>query len=224
MRNFILLVVCLVFLKGYAQTKELKDISLDALITETQFSSDTPDAIEMIWWLPRSFWKVSFAQDPNASEADIQAIEDLLGDNELFAVINGKIGYFGGITYTPLNEILDEIRFFYKDEQLVIEETESISPDLTNFLSMMKPMMAKMLGPMGENLHFIVVKNNRTSNVLPIDANEAGILKVEMNEFSREVDLPLGSLLMEKKCPEDDKLLSGKWTYCPFHGKKLVSQ
>ena len=199
MRNFIFCLLFIVVAQSFGQTKEPKDISIDALITETQFSSDTPNAIEMIWWLPRTFWKVSFAQDPNTNEADIAAIEELLENKELFVVINGKVGHFGGVSYTPIEELIDNISFMFNGEKLLIEDSKALSPDLTNFLSMMKPMMANMLGPMGENLHFILLKNNDKSNVLPIDSKEKGVLKVRMNSFIREVDLPLESVLIEKK-------------------------
>ena len=46
--------------------------------------------------------------------------------------------------------------------------------------------------------------------------------KITIDGFGKELNLPLSSLLKEKKCPVENELHSGKWDYCPYQGKKLV--
>ena len=58
----------------------------------------------------------------------------------------------------------------------------------------------------------------------PVDALGKGNLTFDIGSYEAKAELPLGSFLLEKKCPEDQKLFSGKWSYCPFHGTKLVPQ
>ncbi|MAP53809.1 hypothetical protein [Altibacter sp.] len=207
-----------------AQQKAYENVSLDALMVETQFSSEDPDAMDMIWWIPFDFWAASFSQDPSVSAADIEVIEELFEGYELFAVIKGKIGYFGGVTYEPLPEIIEQFKVFYKDQPLLIKDPKEIEPDLMNFVAMIQPMMANMFGDMGKNMHFIFMRNNNVTPVLPIDPLSKDTLRIELGSFHREVDLPLSSLLKEKMCPVDKQRLSGKWSYCPFHGRELAGQ
>ncbi|MCH9660463.1 MAG: hypothetical protein K0U54_06085 [Bacteroidetes bacterium] len=216
-----LLLVCLTLT---AQKKDIKQVSIDALLTETQFSSDAPDDLEMVWWLPQVFWEVSFAQDETTTAADIQALKDMFADYELFAVVKGKIGYFGGITYTPLEEIQEILKITYNGQELAMTDMKDIPSDLINFLTIVQPMMSNMLGPMGENMHFIFMENNPTQAVLPINPIGNSPLEIELGTFKTGPDLPLGSLLEEKLCPKDQKMLSGKWTYCPFHGTELKAK
>lgn len=224
MRKTILLILIFSSLSVFSQEKELKQVSLDKFLTEIQFSSDNPDAMEMVWWIPSEFWEVSFSQDNTVSDEDIKALKDVLNGYELFAVVKGKIGYFGGITYEPLEEILKQLKITYKENELMPVKREKIPSDLLNFLSAMQPMMANMFGTMGENMHFIIMQDDLTKTVLPINPTGNDTLKIVLDDFTKEVNLPLSSLLKERECPVDNELHSGKWQFCPYHGKKLVAQ
>lgn len=223
LKNLILFTCLATVLSSFSQNKELKNVVLDDLMTETQFSSDNPDKMEMIWYMPSSFWEISMLQDPSMSEKDVQDMVDLTKGYELIAVVQGNIGTFGGITYEPLDKIRSEIEVTYSGEKLQLLETTSYSPDLNSFLSMMKPMLVNMFGPMGENMHFMVF-NSEDKDLLPINLTSDNDFKISIEGFSKDLDLPLSSLLMEKKCPVDSKLHSGKWDYCPYHGKKLIKR
>jgi hypothetical protein len=208
---------------AFGQAKNPGDVSLDALLTDTQYSSDNQDYLEMVWWLPTVFWEVSFAQDPSTSKADGQAVIDLFQGYELFAVVKGEIGAFGGITYTTLDDIKGMLSVTYEGQKLTMVDDKDISPDLTNFLLIIRPMMSNMLGSMGENLHFIFVEHSAKNTVLPIDPLSSSSLEIELEAFKPAISLPLNSLLLEKQCPVDEKWHSGKWSYCPFHGSELKS-
>lgn len=224
MKNILLVAALLCSFTIYSQYKDLNDVSVDEMLVETQFTSDDPDALEMIWWVPIEFWEVSYSQDPTYSEEEMQILKDMLKGYELFAIVKGKIGYFGGVDYADLESILSELTVTYDGEKLVPVSESEISKDLLNFFAIMQPMMANMFGPMGQNMHFIVVQDNARSSVLPVDPKQAKQLSVELGDFKRDIELPLGSLLKRLVCPVDGKLHSGKWTYCPFHGDKLTPQ
>lgn len=224
MRVTIFLVFALFFLVGFSQEKDLKNVSIDALLSETQYSNDTSEMIEFVWWLPREFWAASYAQDPTSSKEDFEALNSMFGDFELFGIIQGEIGHFGGITYYSKETVLQNLTVNYKGENLMIVPENEISADFMNFLMIMQPMIGNMLGQMGNNIHFILLKSIRGNEVLPIDPLKGSNLSIKLGDFEKIIELPLSSLLKEKKCPEDKKLYSGKWVYCPLHGKKLVAE
>ena len=225
MRNFIFFIISLFLpLLGFSQAKENEQVSLDALLNDTQFSSDNTQMFEFIWWLPRKFWEVSYAQDPTSSKEDFMELNEIFEDYELFGVVKGDIGHFGGITYYPEEAILKELVINYKGENLIIVPKEEISADFSNFFMIIQPMLGNMLGQMGNNIHFVLYKSIRGNEVLPVDPLGSGVLTIKLGDFERTVDLPLNSLLLEKKCNEDGKLYSGKYIFCPIHGKKLVNQ
>lgn len=219
----ILLSLCIT-VTSFAQEKRHEDVSLDALLIETQFMSDDPNTMEMIWWIPFEFWVASNAQDPTTTQDDIDALRELMQGNELFAIVKGKIGYFGGITYTPLEKILEEWKVSLNGDDLSISQPKDISPDLQNFLSMMSPMMTSMFGEMGKNVHFIFMSDDKNKSRFPIKGTSNDVIEFALGAFKKTVQLPLDCLILEKKCPNDGALLSSKWTYCPFHGDTLVQQ
>ncbi|PVW14188.1 hypothetical protein [Marixanthomonas spongiae] len=224
MRKLLIILLLVSSVSVYSQEKDLTNVSIDGLLGETQFSNDHPDAMELVWWIPTEFWEISFLQDGSSSEADIQALKALFEGYELFAIVKGKIGYFGGITYEPLEAILKELKVRYKNTDLKPVQKEEIPSDLLNFLSAMQPMMANLFGTMGENMHFVLMQDSSSKTVLPIKATGNDNLTITLADFTKEVDLPLSKLLKEKVCPVDNAMHSGKWHFCPFHGKELIAQ
>ena len=98
---------------------------------------------------------------------------------------------------------------------------DDLEPDIKNFISVIAPMMKNMLGQMGENMQVFIYKNDKKQ---PIDVFGNGNFEMELGDFKTKIEFPLASLLLEKKCPEDQKLYNGKWSFCPYHGKELIKQ
>jgi len=74
-------------------------VDLTALTQETQKISQKADEMTLIWWIPEEFWQISFAQDPTATEAQSEEFIKILHPYTLIAVVDGKVGSFGGVTY-----------------------------------------------------------------------------------------------------------------------------
>ena len=222
--NKLLVLLLLVTSVTIGQNKEHKDVNVDDFMVDTQYTKDGADDFVMIWWMPFEFWSISSAQDPDSSEEEIAILEEMLEGYELFAITKGKIGYFGGITYEPIETLRGKFSVNYRGESLELVDKKDVNADLASFVSMISPMMSNMLGQMGENMHFVFMKENSKSQVLPISTTEKVDLILTLDDYVKKVDLPLNSMVMEKMCPEDEDLLSGKWNYCPLHGDALKNQ
>ncbi|CAL2103815.1 conserved exported protein of unknown function [Tenacibaculum sp. 190130A14a] len=220
-RRYSLIALLMLSLSVFAQKKTFSEISMEKLIEETQFSSDSDDYMELIWWIPTEYWQVAFSQDTSVSDSERNMIVDMMNDYVLVVFIKGKIGVFGGVTFEDKEVLREKVRVFYNGNMLKKLDQDEVPADLQNMIGLMKPVMKNMIGPLGENMEFVIFKNDKKN---AIDAYKEGSLSFELFDFKPELELPLGSLLLEKKCEEDDKLYNGKWAYCPFHGKELVSQ
>jgi hypothetical protein len=199
--------------------------NLDTLINETQKTSTETDRMTMIWWIPEEYWKVSLAQDGKLTPAQIEDFVGALRPYTLFVVADGKIGTFGAITYRAEDEIRKSIQ--------IIDSSSSGYPPLSNdkiegdtqtLLLMIKPVLANMLGPIGQNMHFILFpsKNKAGKQIAP--AMTEGAFSLKFGESEYKWKLPLGSLLPHKICPIDGEELNGGWKFCPWHGEKLTSK
>ena len=108
----IFIVVLLVF--GSINLSFAQDIKVDinALIQETQKMSQSAEEMTLIWWIPEDFWRVSFEQNPNMTEAQIEEFIKVLHPYTMIVAVDGKIGSFGGVTYESESTIRNSIRLY----------------------------------------------------------------------------------------------------------------
>lgn len=203
-----------------------REVSLNDLTSETQRVSEDPDRIGLAWWLPVEFWEVSLATgSPPSTPEQISAFTAALREYTIFAVADGTVGQFGGVTWIPGERLRD--RILLQDSagtRFAPLKEEQVSSDARNLAGMLKPVLANMLGPMGQNMEFFFFPS-ASANGRPIaDARAEGSFSFQVGTDVYEWRLPLGSLLPKKTCPVDGQKMSGAWKYCPWHGKKLEGQ
>lgn len=213
-------------IQAQALAKRNPDAKLADLISETQSEANEADAIGIVWWIPTEFWELSFRDDPSIGENEAQAMIDIIKEYTLVAIVKGKMGIFGGVTYETQKALEEAIYITSVDGDIrkPLKENQ-VSPDLINLLGMLKPVFANMMGNFGENFHFFVFDSKNSSDKYmfhPLSDDDFTITLGKEDNFT--YDLPLSSLIMPKICPEDKKELNGKWNYCPIHGVALTQQ
>lgn len=215
-----LLIILFITISSFSQIKDFKNVNIDDLIEELQVMRNSND-IEMVWWMPKEYWEVIFAQDETVNEREAKEIMSLLEDYTYVIIIKGKVGLFGGITYASKEDIINQTKIYYNGDMLKMIPENKTPSDLLNFVGIMKPMMKNMLGQMGENMQFLIFENDKKNPVNPL---KKGTFSYQLSDFEGDIDLPVSSFLLEKQCSEDNKLYNGKWNYCPFHGTQLTSK
>ncbi len=176
----------------------------------------------VVGWVPEDFWRVSFEQTPKATQTQYEELIKVVKPNSVFAAIDGKIGNFGGVTFTSETSIRSSIKLIDAQRNTYAPlSVENVNADMKNFLAMMKPVLANMLGPMGQNMNFFLfpAKNSAGQNIT--DATKEGTFSVKVANSEFKFRTPLGSLLVPKVCPADGEKLGGAWKFCPWHGVKL---
>jgi len=197
-------------------------VDTDALTDELMKWSQEVDEMTLVWWIPEEYWEAIFAQDPDSTVDQAEEFMKVFRPYTILVVIDGKIGVFGGITYESEATIQASIKL--KDSEgtryLPISE-DTIDTDTKNFLSMMEPLFANMLGPMGENMHPFLFPSMNKKNQKIAEAKKEGTFSVELGEREFIWRLPMGSLLPPKICPTCGEKLSGAYKFCPWDGSKL---
>lgn len=204
---------------AFAQERE---VDINTLVQETQKLTQAADELTMVWWIPEEYWQVSFAQDSNMTAAQTEEFIKILRPYVLIVAVDGKVGAFGGVTYKSETVIRDSIQLIdNQGTHYRVLSDEKIDVDAKNFLSMMKPVFANMLGPMGQNMHFFLFqsKNEKGQNIA--EAKKEGSFSVKLDEKLFKWRLPLDSLLPPKTCPVCAEKMSGAWRYCPWDGARL---
>ncbi len=215
-------VVVLLISLGHMSLSFSQDIDINALVQESQRLSESPDKMTLIWWTPEEFWQASLEQNPNSSPAEVEEILNVLRPYLMILAADGDIGPFAGITYKSRDIMQNSIQLVDREGTLYRPlSDEAIDPNTRNFLSMMGPTVANMLGEMGENMHFFLFpsKDEQGNNIAV--AKEEGTFSIKLDEREFIWKLPLGSVLPPKVCPVDGEELNGAWKFCPWHGAEL---
>lgn len=221
MKKNVLLSLFILSFSFYALSQK-PELSFDKFVDETQIGSSESGRITIAWWIPVEFWEITFQMDKSVSEEQAQEFINALRPYTLLAVVDGRIGAFGGITYTPFDSIKSSIVLEdrLKNESRPINQYE-LSPDIQNLISVFKPMFKNMMGKLGENMNFFVFHDKNGDDSRIFNPYLEGEMKVRFSNQEYTWRTPIGSLMPLKLCPEDNELLNGSWKYCPWHGTKL---
>jgi hypothetical protein len=200
-------------------------IDLQALIQETQRTEQGSGKLTLVWWLPEQFWEASTSQNPAVTKEQIDQVLKTIRPYTIVAVVAGDVGSFGGVTYRSEEAIRTAVTI--KDTEGLsyspLGESE-IDPDTKNLMQLIKPVIVNMLGPLGQNMHFILFPA-KTKDGQPIaDATKEGLLSIGLGDQQFKYRLPLGSVLPPKYDPKTGEKFPGNYTYNPFTGSELVAE
>lgn len=217
----ILLVILLCSITVKAQDFK---VSLNKLTEETQQLSESPDNLKLVWWIPVEFWEAVFADDKAIPVEQANEILEVFKQYTMVATIDGVIGNFGDVAYKSDNEIFDTLSITdHLNNNYTPLKSSDIDIKTAEVIGFIKPVLSRMLGQMGDNMHFFLFQDKNNPGHSIIDPRSTNAFTVLLGGEAFTFKLPLGSLLKPKKCPIDSELLNGAWAFCPFHGKELIS-
>ncbi|HEV7890657.1 MAG TPA: hypothetical protein VGP08_08460 [Pyrinomonadaceae bacterium] len=199
-------------------------VNVDALREETQKSLPDSNRMTLIWWIPEEFWEATLAED-STPKAQAEEFLKTVRPYVMFAVVDGTMGAFGGLTYKSEEVIRSTIQVV--DMQGVVHRPlsdDKVDPDTKNLLAIMKPVLSNMMGKMGENMHFVVFPARDAAGRKLADPTKEGTFSLKLGSDVYKWRLPLGSLLPAKVCPVDGEVMNGAWKFCHWHGDKLVTK
>lgn len=176
----------------------------------------------MVWWVPEAFIHAAISTSPDMTEEKREAFLKPLRSYTIIIVIDAKIGPIGALTYTPDTDLAASVRLKDNAGNLYtpIDNTQ-INSDAQSFVAIMKPLMASMLGPLGQNMNFFVFPRRGKGDAVIADERKEGMFYVEVGKKEFRWRLPLNSVLTPKTCPTCKETLSGAYKYCPYDGTKL---
>ena len=214
----------LVAVAGMISAIHAQDIDSIKLTQETQQLRQDQNQIDMVWWIPNEFWEASFKANPVITPEQQEEFIKVVDQYSIFCVMEGTIGAFGGITGTPKEELQAKVSLKVSGTKLSLLDDSELSPDAQNFLQMMKPMLAGMLGQMGQSMEFIVFKGNNKDGAKHLNPKSKGSFTLILGEKEFKWRLPLASLLPPKFDPDTSDEFPGNYIYNPFTGKKLITK
>ena len=221
-RLLYLIIFSIICFNLYSQNPK---INLNDLIAETQLNRSNESTIKIAWWIPVEFWKGSLANQSNINKSQSDEFIEALSPYVMFAIIEGKVGPFGGISYVPFDTINKKLFLITETgEKYYPLSDDEISSDVQNLLLIFKPVLQNLIGQMGQNMHFFVFNDFTKNNNRICDPFQKGRVHLYIGDYNYAWKTPLGSLLPPKYCPVDNEKFSGAYEYCPWHGNKLETK
>ncbi len=219
------LVLALLCLLTPLQAEEKSDFKIDLakFTQETQKFSQDASAMQFVWWIPLNFWEESFKSDPTVSKADADEMIDAFNDYVMVAVVDGTMGDYGNITYRSYSTIESNLSIMDKNgKKYTPLSSDKINAKTTEMLSAFKPIMANMLGNMGQNLHIFMFPKKDAEGAVIDDPKSEGSFAVVLGSDTYKWKLPLISLYPVMPCEKCKEECSGAWHYCPWCGTKIA--
>jgi hypothetical protein len=197
---------------------------VDDLLKETQKSVTANHRIGVVWWMPTEFWEASTMRQGTSPERAREMFASLR-EYTIVCVAAGKLGV-GNINWyseTDLraNTVLrDSAGINYKP-------ITEVSSDAQSLLSVMKPVLANILGPMGQSLQFLMFPTKTQAGNFIADPRRSGNFSIVISDLLGPKEslfdwrLPLTSLSPPRFCPVGHERVQADWKYCPWHGVAL---
>lgn len=220
MRIVFFLALALSFQKTSAQIN--KDINVDDFLASIQKTHDAGDTMKMAFWLPTEFWDIVNRNTPEYDSNGVKLLETMVEDYIILAVVEGYFSTNGGIFKTEA-ELRETISLIDKDNRVYVPLSAiEVSKPLQHVISTIKPLLSNQLGELGKGFNFFYFKVKDGSNNNLISAQQKGEFTVRLNHSVFKWNLPLAAYQPTKVCPVDKQKMNAEWSYCPYHGNKVV--
>ncbi|MCB9225984.1 MAG: hypothetical protein H6578_02270 [Chitinophagales bacterium] len=217
---YLLAILFFCYNNSYSQIKE--NIDFQDFMKEIQIWQKNENKMNLIWWLPSNYWEITKQMNPGVSEEGFKIFEDAFQDYYLVFTLSAEI-VGADFSYRSYSAIFDNLKLIDSKGRTYLPINEINLPTKTvNIMAVFKPIIEKMIGGgLGKGIQFYLFpkKDNKGSFIIDEDSQTEFAFTLFQNKFT--YNLPLVSLMEDKYCPVDNKIMKGNWEYCPFHGVKL---
>jgi hypothetical protein len=201
----------------------VRAVEVREFIHETQQSSNVGQQLTLVWWLPPEFWEVSMASNPNISAQTSADISATFHDYQVFALVRASTGV-GGLTALQSNaDLVSNAHFEVAGQPIAPIPPDKVPPGIQTMLGAMRPMLANMLGQLGQSMELVVYPGVVDQHRL-IEPLKSGSFQFALYDQTFHWRTPLASLLPKKVDRKTKEEFPGNYDFNPYTGDKLISK
>jgi hypothetical protein len=199
-------------------------IDMQALMRDTQRTSQSNGQLNLVWWIPFDFWKTSLAANQQLSEQGNATMLKTLQDYTLVALIHAKIGAGGVTDAASMDDLIMNTRLQVGTDIIAPVNPADLNPALSVVVATFKPLLANLLGKIGQSMEVLVYSSPIVNGKYELDPLSAGAMQYTLYDQTYRWRLPLGSLLPKRFDPNTHEEFPGDYLYSPYTGAKLTVQ
>ncbi len=202
-----------------ADSGEVEDI-----LKETQKQVGGNHRIGIVWWIPAEFWEASAKRQGSSPERAREMFASLR-EYTIVCVAVGKMG-IGTINWSTEADVRSNT-VLRDSAGMNYKSVTELSSDAQGLLSIVKPVLTNVLGPMRQNLQFLLYPAKTSAGSTIADARRPASFSVVISDLLGQKEtafgwrLPLTSLTPPRFCPIGRERVQADWKYCPWHGNQL---
>lgn len=202
------------------RAQKIKPASTNDFAMECMKTNGESTVKQMVLWFPYDFWQI-VGDQMKLSPDFVQHIVSEMKNYMTFAVVDYTVAA-SGITFKSDDDIRKSIMLIDSSKNVYKPiDNKDISPDATQLLNNLQPVMAQMLGQFGEGMRIFLFDAKKTNGNPAIDIAKSNRFRLQWEGVNLNWKLPFASIIPSKYCPVDKEQMKGNWNYCPFHGVKL---
>ena len=210
-------------ISGAAFGGEAYTPTIDQLIPDLMKSDPDPNVIVQVWWIPAEFWRSVAVNNPNLPPQTAEEMVTLMTPYTVIAASSGRLGVMGAATFDPPASVRASTRLRLSNGTVLSPLAPAELPaDVAMLPTIMGPIFANMLGPMGESFEFMVFKNSGPNGARLIQPTATGAFTVTVGGTTVNWALPLESLVPPTTCHACSRELKGTWKFCPYDGTPVT--
>jgi len=212
--------VCAVLFAALAIASNARAANIQQLIQDTQRVSQDGGHLTLVWWIPQAYWQMSVnantALSPEGRAQTLKALEDYT----VFVLVRATPGVGGIAEASSLDDMLLNSTLEVGGETVRPISGDAISPQATNILATLKPVLSHLLGQLGQIMQVVVYPAKKDGKLI-IDPTASGGFTYTLFDQTFRWHLPLGSLLPPRFDPKTKEQFPGNYEFNPYTGAKL---
>jgi hypothetical protein len=220
LRQYAVLRLAACLLVGTTFQGSVRAADVRGFITETQQSSTVAQQLTMVWWIPAEFWDVSLAGNPNVTPDTAAQVHAAFQDYQVFALLRANTGLQGLSNVASKADLLSNGRLEVDGKMITPIDPDKVPAAVQTILGAMKPLLAGMLGQMGQSIELVVYPATSDGRRVT-DPMKPGSFQFTLYDQTFHWRLPLASLLPKKIDRKSKEEFPGNYDYNPFTGDKL---
>jgi hypothetical protein len=197
---------------------------INDILQDTQKMSPATDVVDLVWWMPAEFWVAATADQPMSAKEKSELVQ-LFRDNTVVAVVAGEVSMMGVTKFRTEAELRSQVRLVdAAGHEYAPVPAADIDKGLAMMVQVLRPMLAGVIGEMGNNLNFYVFPGKGKDGKRIADPHAEGKFTVKLGETEYAYRLPLGSVMPPRFDATTGERFPGNYRFSPFSGAPLQLQ
>jgi hypothetical protein len=195
-----------------------------ALIRDLTLTRSVDGRLTMVMWMPDEFWRIALKSSGRMTDKGIADYIATMQPYSLLAVVDAQRG-ITSFRYTDTEALVSEamIEDSHGNKYKPLAP-DTIAEDVQNLIQAMRPLLANMMGAMGQHMEFLVFPSADKDGHPLADPRGDGSLTLHVGDVAMRYRLPIGSLLPPALDPKTGESFPGSYRFNPYTGGALVQR